>query len=191
MTPLRKQREYKDSLRGDYTVDFEKIKRKARMKRQITTKQNTYITHLRDEHSLHLMQQTGDTLTEEQQHLDPKKLQKQQQTKMNKKTKGKEAIMKELEAIKKQRLAQKRFLKTEYVERELMLLSYNLLEHLHKMRKCTFVAESVKSGKYGTLSRVRYYCTRDGKQIHELYEQEGAAASTARDSTTEPIQSVK
>lgn len=76
--------------------------------------------------------------------------------------------MKELEAIKKQRLAQKRFVKTEIVERELMQLSYNLLEYLHKMRKCSYVAESVKAGKYGSISRVRYYCTRDGKQCHEI-----------------------
>ena len=38
LTALRKEREHKDSLKGDYTVDFDKVKQKAKMKQLITVK---------------------------------------------------------------------------------------------------------------------------------------------------------
>jgi len=70
-------------------------------------------------------------------------------------------------------------MKTEYVSKELMNLSYSLLEYLHKMRKCSYVSESYKPGKYSTEVRVRYMTTRDGKQIHELDEPQGENADGA------------
>ena len=54
-------------------------------------------------------------------------------------------------------------MKTEYVSRELLLLCYSLLEHLNKMKKCSYVSESDKPGKYNTNVRVRYMSTRQGK----------------------------
>ena len=109
-----------------------------------------------------LLTQPGDGPVSTQ--VDPTKIKKNLKLNNKKsKSKGKEAIMKELEAIKKQRLAQKRFMKTEYVSKELMNLSFSLLEYLHKMRKCSYVSESFKPGKYNTEVRVRYMTTRDGK----------------------------
>jgi len=124
---------------------------------------------MRDELSLDLMKKGGSEVTTE---LDKKKLKKslKSMTAKKNKSKGKDAIMKELEAVKKQRLAQKRFMKTEYVSKELMNLGYNLLEYLEKMRKVSYVSESVREGKFNTWVRVRYMTTRDGKQIHELDE---------------------
>ena len=78
--------------------------------------------------------------------------------------------MKELEAIKRQRIAQKRFMKSEVVSRELLGLCYSLLEYLQKMRKCSYVSESRKAGKFGTEVIFRYMSTKEGKQVHELEE---------------------
>ncbi len=76
--------------------------------------------------------------------------------------------MKELEAIKRARIAQKRFMKTEVVSRELIHYSYSLLEYLHKMRKTSYISQSEKAGKHQTMVVVKYMSTKDGKQIHEL-----------------------
>ena len=59
-------------------------------------------------------------------------------------------------------------MKTEVVSRELLGLCLSLLEHIQKMRKCSYIAESHKAGKYGTIVTFKYMSTRDGSQIHEL-----------------------
>ena len=66
-------REYKEKLVGDNTVDFAAIVQKAKTKSLITKKQNTYLTHMRDELSLDLMKKGGVETTTE---LDPRKLKK-------------------------------------------------------------------------------------------------------------------
>ena len=122
LTALRKEREHKESLKGDKstTVDFDKLKQKAKMKQLITVKQPAFLTHLRDEPNLSLAKEVDEV-------SNTKAVMKKQ---MKGKGKGKEATMKELEQVKKQRIAQKRFMKTEYVSKELMSLCYSLLEHL-------------------------------------------------------------
>ena len=92
LTPMRKLRDYKESLKGDYSVDFKKIQQKAKTKQATTTKQPAFITHLRDDPYLSLMKD---------QELKPPEEMKKTQQKKQSKAKGKEAIMKELEAIKR------------------------------------------------------------------------------------------
>lgn len=124
------------------------------MKQLITVKQAAFLTHLRDEPNLSLAREV-----DEVSNTNGTVIKKQ----MKGKGKGKEATMKELEQVKKQRIAQKRFMKTEYVSKELMHHCYSLLEHLQKMRKCSYVSESDKPGKYNTNVRVRYMSTKKGK----------------------------
>ena len=92
--------------------------------------------------------------------VNPKDLKKIKQKKSGT---GKEATFKELEAIKRQRIAQKRFMKTEVVSRELMNLSYGLLDYLQKMRTCSYKVKSIKAGKYNTTVEVTYMASKDGK----------------------------
>ena len=49
-----------------------------------------------------------------------------------------------------------------------MNLCYTLLDHLQKMRQCSYVAETVRQGKFASITKIKYMCTKDGKQIHEL-----------------------
>mmetsp|Transcript_27017 Transcript_27017/g.33524 ORF Transcript_27017/g.33524 Transcript_27017/m.33524 type:complete len:94 (-) Transcript_27017:76-357(-) len=79
-----------------------------------------------------------------------------------------DATFKELEAIKMQRILQKRFIKAEVVQKELLQHCFSLLEYLQKMRECSYVHESVKDGKFGTNTVIRYYTNRMKKQIHEM-----------------------
>lgn len=128
------------------------------MKQLITTKQPAYLTHLRDEPNLSLAKEHD--VTQANAGVNPKNVAKKT---IKGKGTGKEATMKELEQVKKQRIAQKRFMKTEYVSKELMQLCYSLFEHLQKMRKCSYISESNKPGKYNTNVRVRYMTTKNGK----------------------------
>ena len=63
-------------------------------------------------------------------------------------------------------------MKAEVVSRELLYLCYGLLEHLLKTKKCCYIAESIKVGRYNTTVVIRYMSTKDGKQIHELDEKD-------------------
>ena len=81
------------------------------MKQLITVKQAAFLTHLRDEPNLSLAREV-----DEVSNTNGAVIKKQ----MKGKSKGKEATMKELEQVKKQRIAQKRFMKTEYVSKELI-----------------------------------------------------------------------
>ena len=92
------------------------------------------------------------------------------ETKQSKKSKskGSEATFKELEAIKMQRIQQKRFIKSEVVQKELLQHCFTLLEYLQKMRECSYVCESIKSGRVGTTAIFRYMTNRKFKMIHEL-----------------------
>ena len=102
------------------------------------------------------------------QELKPPEEMKKTQQKKQSKAKGKEAIMKELEAIKRQRIAQKRFMKAEVVSRELLNFAYSLLDYMKKMRECSYISESIRDGKFRTSVVVKYMSTKDGRQIHEL-----------------------
>lgn len=52
LTPARKAREFRESLKGDHTVDFKKMQQKARQRATITTKQPAFLTHMRDDPTL-------------------------------------------------------------------------------------------------------------------------------------------
>lgn len=95
LTPARQERQYQESLRGDYSVDFEKMWQKAKVKSLITSKQPVYLTHLRDARQLGL-QYKIDQLDEEEV--------KKHQKKKGKST-GKEALLKELENEKRVRIS--------------------------------------------------------------------------------------
>ena len=158
LTPQRHEREFQESLRGDYTVDFRIQWQKAKVKSSTSEKQPVYLTHLRDDRQLSLRQQIEDVTVQD--------VKKHQKTKG--KSNGKEAIYKEIEMIKRQRIQQKRFSKAEVVSRELMNLCYNLLEHLQKMKECSYVCEGIKKGNYGSQTVIQVMVNRNFKQIYEL-----------------------
>ena len=158
LTPMRHEREYQESLRGDYTVDFKKQWQKAKVKSSITSKQPVFLTHLRDDRQLSLQHKVED--------VNVKEVKKHQKNKG--KSSGKEAIYKEIEMIKRQRIQQKRYTKAEVVSRELMNLCYNLLEHLQKMKQCSYICEGIKQGHFGSQTVIRVMVNREMKQIHEL-----------------------
>ena len=88
LTPMRKLRDYKESLKGDYSVDFNKMKAKAKVLSTVVEKQAAFITHLKDDPYLSLLKENAQ--------VNPKEVQKGSDKKQTK-AKGKDATMKELE----------------------------------------------------------------------------------------------
>ena len=167
LTPLRDERLHWESLRGDYTVDFNKAWQKAKVKSSITTEQSIYLTHLRDDGQLRLKLQVDDekkaTSTER-----VNQGQKKKKMKTKGQENGKEAVNKEVEIIKRMRIQQKLFTKTEIVAKELMNLCFNMYEYLQKMEECIYVCEGKKPGSFNTHTVFRIQVNQDYKQIHEL-----------------------
>ena len=46
LTPLRKQREYTDSMKGKYDIDWNEQKARAKLRRYTSTKQVIFLSHL-------------------------------------------------------------------------------------------------------------------------------------------------
>ena len=145
-------------MRGDASADFLKMWQKAKLKSTISTKQSVYLTHMRDERQLSL-QNRFEAVTE-------KEMKKHQRTKG--KSSGKEALDRDVQMIKKQRIETKRFIKAEVVSKELLGFCYNLLEHLQKMKECSYICEYKKVSNSGQETFITFNTNRDFKMIHEL-----------------------
>ena len=137
--------------KGKYDIDWRGIVERAVMLRNLKNKAPTYLSHLANPSTVK-DQEKSSPLKEEK-----TKTQDARQTHMN-----------EIDSINNARKIQKDFVRADAASRELIQIALSFLGYLKLMKRCGFVYESQRTGRFDWKQKFVYNGTKNGKPIHEL-----------------------
>ena len=79
--------------------------------------------------------------------------------------------MSEIESITNARKMQKDFTRADAASRELADLALAFYSYLKQMKRCSYVCESERTGRFGWKQKFVFNGTKNGKPIHEVAQE--------------------